>query len=344
MKRLISILLISTWSILSFAQDIHLSQIYASPTLVNPAMNGLFEGDIRFIVNARSQWNTITNAYKTVIASADMKTVGLGRRDYLATGIQVYSDRAGDLGFNINSASLALSYLRSLDGKGNTFLSYGMQANYVSNRVDYNKIVAYDQIAALNNGSYQNNFQYWDLSTGLAWYQKLNRNNSYFIGASIFHLNGANVSFAYRTDVDQKHNLHKKFTIHGGGTFRLADGFDIKPNFIFMDQGPNREISFGSYARIRTQYNNKRKPLNYFYLGGWLRWHAEKDLAGVDAFIGSIRFDYRTFYVAFSYDFNISKWIVASQTRGGSEISIIKILDLDRDIPRNSKVVCPANF
>ena len=42
------------------AQDVHFSHIHASPTIMNPAMTGLFDGDLRLILNYRSQWNNFT--------------------------------------------------------------------------------------------------------------------------------------------------------------------------------------------------------------------------------------------------------------------------------------------
>jgi len=48
--------------VLSFqlhAQDIHYSQFDRSPLNINPALTGLFKGDLRFIGNYRSQWNRV---------------------------------------------------------------------------------------------------------------------------------------------------------------------------------------------------------------------------------------------------------------------------------------------
>ncbi|MEO0778461.1 MAG: type IX secretion system membrane protein PorP/SprF, partial [Bacteroidota bacterium] len=42
------------------AQDVHFSHIHASPTLLNPSMTGLINGDLRLIANTRSQWQSVT--------------------------------------------------------------------------------------------------------------------------------------------------------------------------------------------------------------------------------------------------------------------------------------------
>ncbi|MEM6697047.1 MAG: type IX secretion system membrane protein PorP/SprF, partial [Bacteroidota bacterium] len=46
------------------AQDIHFSQIGYSPLNLNPALTGIFEGDMRFTGNYRQQWNPVVN-YQT---------------------------------------------------------------------------------------------------------------------------------------------------------------------------------------------------------------------------------------------------------------------------------------
>jgi hypothetical protein len=43
-------------------QDIHFSQIFETPFLRNPALAGLFNGDIRVQTVYRSQWNEVTDA------------------------------------------------------------------------------------------------------------------------------------------------------------------------------------------------------------------------------------------------------------------------------------------
>ena len=97
---------LKTWSVLFLlavqslsAQDIHLSHIHASPTILNPSLAGLFNGDIRSITNYRSQWESFTNGYRTMVTSADMKVARMGVYDFLGAGLQVYSDKAGDLDF-----------------------------------------------------------------------------------------------------------------------------------------------------------------------------------------------------------------------------------------------------
>ncbi len=325
----------------SEGQDIHLSHIHASPTALNPAMNGLFKDQARVIANARSQWNSVTNGYKTVMASADMKLMALND-DFISGGLQIYADRAGDLDFTTTSAALSFSYLKSFDARGRNFLSLGVQNSWVNNSVDYTKIVAFDNIPALESGDILNSINYWDFSAGLGWFYVPSRYDSYYVGFSAFHLNNPNVGFRNAETSENATTLYRRFNLHGGATIRLSPELTIKPSFIFMDQGPHKEITIGSFFRYKTYRRGLHKrPLYFVYLGGWLRSYFESDVAGVDAIVASIKYEYRKLNIAISYDFNISSYRLASVGRGGLELSLIRTFDWARNPRKANKVKCP---
>ena len=53
------------------AQDIHFSQFFASPVLVNPANTGNFNGVARLGLNYRDQWGSVSVPYQTFSTYAD---------------------------------------------------------------------------------------------------------------------------------------------------------------------------------------------------------------------------------------------------------------------------------
>ena len=124
-------------SVLGHTQDIHFSHIHASPTYINPGMNGLFNGSFRFIGNVRSQWQSVTKGYKTVAGSVDGVIHSVGHNDVIGAGIQLYSDKAGDLDFTSQSVAGNLSFIKALDSRGDHFISFGMQGAMLSNSVDF---------------------------------------------------------------------------------------------------------------------------------------------------------------------------------------------------------------
>ncbi len=325
------------------AQDIHLSHIHASPTLLNPSLAGLFNGDIRLITNYRSQWQTFTNGYRTMVASADMKVARLGVYDFLGAGLQVYSDKAGDLDFTTNSASLILSFLKSLDNRDDHYISFGVKNTLVTNRVDYTNVVAFQSTANLGD-RLGDETSYWDLSAGLSWFYGFDRYSYMYLGASYFHINDANVSL-FKDRLPQgfeSPTLYRKVVVHGGANFNLNWAFTLKPSFIFLDQGPHREISVGSFLKYNYDRQSKSKAKHGIYLGMWMRWYFEKELRGVDATVIALRFDINRTFITFSFDANISKLSVASSGVGGPELSMIHTFDLKRSKRKNSKIRCPS--
>lgn len=325
------------------AQDIHLSHIHASPTLLNPSLAGLFNGDIRMIANYRSQWQGFTNGYRTMVASADMKVARLGMYDFLGAGLQVYSDKAGDLNFTTNSSSLILSFLKSLDNRDDHYISFGVKNTLVTNRVDYTNIVAFQSTANLGDRM-GDETSYWDLSAGFSWFYGFDRYSYMYLGASYFHINDPNVTFFQQNPIPGQEplSLYRKLVLHGGANFNLNWALTMKPSFIFLDQGPHQEISIGSFLKYNYDRQSKSKAKHGIYFGMWLRWYMEADLKGVDAAVIALRFDLNRTFVTFSFDANISKLSVASAGVGGPELSVIHTLDLKRNKRKSSKIRCPS--
>ncbi|MEL6926683.1 MAG: PorP/SprF family type IX secretion system membrane protein, partial [Bacteroidota bacterium] len=195
---LLSLLLLP---IVSFAQDVHFSHIHASPTLINPGMTGLFNGDIRLIGNFRSQWTNVTKGYKTMAGAVDMK-IGETRGDNVfGGGLMLISDKAGDLEFRTNTINLTFSILKALNSQGTHFVSLGIQNSFTSNSVNYANIVARDMEPAIMDGA-MNKMNYWDLSAGVGWFYSFDRDNSIYLGGSYFHINEPSASIFKDPNVD----------------------------------------------------------------------------------------------------------------------------------------------
>ena len=60
-------------SIPGFSQDIHFSQFFETPLLRNPALAGIFNGDLRIQGVCRTQWNSVTTPYQTGSVNAEYK-------------------------------------------------------------------------------------------------------------------------------------------------------------------------------------------------------------------------------------------------------------------------------
>lgn len=333
----------------SFAQDIHFAHIHASPTILNPAMTGMINnGNLRLIANARAQWQSVTNAYKTMAASADGKLISFAGNNFLGAGFQFTGDKAGDLGLSKLSGGIGLSGLKSLDGRGNHYLAVGVRASLFHYSVDYDKMIGFDSEPLVEAGA-PNNFNFYDLSAGIAWYYNYNKTSTVYLGTALFHINNPNTSFFNRIDDVElitgdnygHEELYRKLVIHGGGTMKLSQGLTILPSFIFMDQGPHQELNMGSFVKFLRD-RSMTDSESAFYVGMWARYYVEKDIIGTDAIVAAVRVDLNNTYMTFSFDFNLSSLTVASYGAGGPELSIIQILNVPKDRTTSSKVRCPA--
>lgn len=345
--RFIYLFILLSSSFLLQAQDIHFAHIHASPTILNPAMTGLINnGNVRLIANARSQWESVTNGYKTVAGSVDGKLVDLTGRNYIGGGLQLTADKAGDLGFSKVSASLTGSVLKALDGRGDHYISFGLRGGLYNYSLDYSKMVGFDNEPIIEEGA-PNSFNFLDVSAGLAWYYNINRNNTVYLGGALFHINNPNTSFFDRATEDEfnqfytYNKLYRKVVFHGGANIRLAKYVTALPSFIFMDQGPHREINMGSFVKFMKSPSMIETNTS-FYIGAWFRYYVESNIAGSDAVIAAIRMDVKNTYFTFSFDINLSTLTAASYGAGGPELSVVQILNAPKNRKKSSKVKCPA--
>ena len=131
--RKLSILYFLLNVLITSAQDIHFSQFNAAPLDLNPANNGLFDGDYRFILNHRNQWSSITLPYNTYSGSFDMvlptdqwkiKNLPTG---IWGAGIVFNDDKSGDGQLNLIEAKVSLSYTQKINKDSSMFLTFAIQ-------------------------------------------------------------------------------------------------------------------------------------------------------------------------------------------------------------------------
>ena len=129
--------------------------------------------------------------------------------------MQLYKDVAGDLEFTSSFGGLSFSLLKSLDGKGRNYISFGMQSSYMNNSVNYTNIISHISEPLIEGGS-PDKINFWDFSAGVGWFYGFDNNSMIYTGLSLSHINEPRVSFFENgvgsTDILKYRNL----TIHGG--------------------------------------------------------------------------------------------------------------------------------
>ena len=92
-------------------QDIHYSQFYNSPLNINPALTGVFNGDVRIIGSVRDQWSQVPVPYTTFSGNYDQKYYTKNRdKGFFGFGAIFNYDQAGDARFNTSQLNLTGSY------------------------------------------------------------------------------------------------------------------------------------------------------------------------------------------------------------------------------------------
>jgi type IX secretion system PorP/SprF family membrane protein len=304
------------------AQDIHFSQIHASPNQLNPALTGLFNSEFRVIANYKNQWKSATANYNTYFASFDGKVLYLPNRNFLSAGIKAYSDQAGDLNYSKKAGSLSLSAVKSLHRYLENYLCFGAEGGFINQSVDYTRLHVFDME---NDPAFQTmtSDYAFDFSAGVNWFLKT-RKFLVYAGTALHHINEPAVGFS---EYGGREKLYRKVVMNAGGEFKASAKLMLLPSLIYFDQGPHSEWTMGSYVRHKLNSideNNRR----FLYYGLWFRWyHSFEYNSGYDALIASVRLDNNNFTYAISYDLTVSSLTRAARFTGGPELSIIYMID-----------------
>lgn len=295
------------------AQDFHLSQYEASPMLLNPAMTGMFNGDLRAVLHYRSQWSSIiSNPFQSSAISLDTRFNQIGFGGYISNttaGINRYS-----------STTIALSgnYDYKFSGNPHHHIAIGTQIGGIFKSINLNTITFEDQYDPANGGSFINptGESFHSASTFLPevnagflyYYTNTNKKVNPFIGFSTQHLTQPNESLiGTESFLPMRHNGHAGVKVH------INKKFQFLTHALYMKQGNVDEIMFSwvgySYFEkndISFSYGLTRRTNN-------------------DAVIVQMGVKYKKFQYRISYDLNTSNLQTVSNGRGGFEISLVYI-------------------
>jgi type IX secretion system PorP/SprF family membrane protein len=313
------------------AQDVHFSQFFEAPQLVNPALTGYFVGDHRFIANFKDQWKTIGSPYRTYAFAYDMginKTTA--ETGYLSLGAMVFADKAGDLNLSTMQGILNIAYhLRISDNQtlgaaisgGFGQKSIDMTAAQWDNQYDIN-VGGFNSNLASNETNPFNTFTYPDLGFGMLYTVKsvetnMTSNDGFRanMGFGVHHINAPKMKFYSASDTTK---LSTRISGHGQFQFGIPNSnLAIVPGFFYYNQGKMQEIYVGANFRYMLKEHSKYTGFindAYFTLGGYHRL--------ADAAIIFAQIELNDIALGVSYDVNVSKLRVATTGRGGLEVSL----------------------
>ncbi|MFN9710651.1 MAG: PorP/SprF family type IX secretion system membrane protein [Bacteroidota bacterium] len=342
MKQLFIVFLILVFSVADIhGQDINFSQFYELPLLRNPALAGIYRGDVRFTSAFRNQWQTVPVRYQTTAAGCEVKfTPTRETDDYISFGLQLTNDVAGDGRLGKTQVLPVLAYHKLISSDRNMYLTAGFIGGGVSQRIDPTKLRFDDQFV---NGVYSSpnptgqnfsntNITYLDASVGLALSSDFGyNNNKFFLGAAYFHFNEPKVAFSALNDI----RLNKKYVLNGGLSVATSEFNNVFFYGDLFSQGGSTQIQGGMvYKHVLVEYDQDQTLA--LSAGGFYRW--------ADAFIPVIKMDYNRWAIGASYDVNASKLTRASQARGGIELTLSYRSFLNIRNSTLDKFRCPIPF
>jgi type IX secretion system PorP/SprF family membrane protein len=299
------------------AQDFTFSQFFEQPLLRNPALAGVFKGDIRVSMAYRDQWGSISVPFRTTSLSIEHK-IPLGEHDDVLTiGTQMTMDGAGDIRLKRTQLLPVINFHKSLDQEKDTYLSLAFMGGPVSSQFDPTQLKFGDQYVAgaysASNTSAQPltaaGYNYWDMSTGLCFSTMFNNGARMYVAGGLAHFIKPTIHSLTTTGADF---LAQKWTMNIGVNGVMGERGRFIGFADYLSQGGNRQLLAGALLGLEVnQFDHEETPV--FYLGSFLRWG--------DALIPVVKMDFNSMTIGISYDVNISKLNVVSNWRGGLELT-----------------------
>ncbi len=334
MKRRTNFLLLislcfSTWS---FSQDLHFSNYYYSPLYLSPAKTGAFAGTYRLGANVRDQFSSfIEKPYQSLMAYADMPIAfGLKPHHWIGVGMNVYSDRAGDLGLGNTGAHLSVAYHYALDPGYKTVITAGVQYGMTQRTINKDN---YRSEMTINGNidpdeNLLNNFNpsLSDINFGLSLKNWTSKTSYIDIGASLYHLTQSDFRFNSSTiDNPVRRRINAYAEYHIQSTDQLA----IKPIIVYSKMFLFQNL----FGQMNMEYRPNKKSDTIIKGGlGYRVGDAVQLLAGMI---------YKGWDVGIAYDLTVSSAASYTNRQGGIELGIKRIIIANRKPKVKPKELCP---
>ncbi len=305
----------------SHAQDLHFSQYFNAPILVNPANTGFNpDFDYRFGGNYRNQWSTVTaNPYKTMSVWGDAQLLSNRLEDgWLGVGGLLLKDEAGSGTLSSTKAFGSIAYHQMLGYK--SLISGGFNVGFVNKRIDVNKLTFDNQwngkffdVNINPNEPFQySSVTYFTLQAGINYAYFASDKLYVNMGVSMANINTPRESFFAKTSNDDR--LQRRYTMFANASMKVQDVWIFSPNVYVSKMGNAWEYVFGLMAQrdLSAEQNGNLQLLAGIYN------------RGKDAIIPMVGFDVRNFKITFSYDATTSTLKEFNNSQGAYEISVVK--------------------
>ncbi|MDB5282444.1 MAG: hypothetical protein JWO06_1519 [Bacteroidota bacterium] len=308
----------------AFAQDIHYSQFFNAPLLLNPALTGFTPGLYRVGANYRNQWWSATGGgfgkspYMTTAVGGDFPIKV--KNDAVGVGLFLANDQAGANTFSTIMINASGSYIKTLGKKENHRLSAGFQIGYTTQSIATQNFQFASQFQdntfvntiPSNENIGKSHVGYLNLNAGLLWYGKFSDVFGMYAGTSFYNLSMPK----YDVLAGQKHNLYWRVNVHTGFDIAIDKKYHILPSLMYMLQGVDNQINTGLGFGIDFEHDMA------LTLGIYNRINTLAVGAGADAVIPYLAYEIKGIKLGVSYDATVSQLKDAGHAVGAFELSL----------------------
>jgi type IX secretion system PorP/SprF family membrane protein len=317
-KKIILIMMLTTMVVTyTRAQDLHFSQYFNAPLLVNPANTGFNpDYDFRLGGNYRNQWANVGYPYKTMSVWGDTKLFAdRFENGWLGIGGSLLKDAAtGSLSSTSGYATVAYHQMLGY----NSLLSGGFGLGFTTKRIDISKLTSdnqwngafFDSNIPSNEPFAASQASFLDLQMGLN-YAYFASDKVYFnAGISIMHINTPRESFFEPSVADGR--IERRFTGFVNSSIKIQDLWIVNPNIYVSKMGNSWETVVGFNANRDLTGNG----VSQLILGLYYRNN--------DALIPMVGYQVSDLKFTINYDATTSSLGSQNGTRGAYELSIVK--------------------
>jgi type IX secretion system PorP/SprF family membrane protein len=330
------------FTLCSFSQDVHYTQFFTNPLILNPAQTGYYDGNYRIGFNFKAQWPWATSQsiynYHTESPYVDFsfgeKKIKVG---WFGLGFNFLNDQAGDGQLTYRRFSTSIAYHQAFDAEHRYILSMGFGASYILRSVDFSKFYYNNQWVddegfnlSIDPGEpwKKQSFGMFDMNAGLNFGAQVSDMVKLDFGFSMLHINRPKHSF-----YNQNERLGLRYQASAGMGLKINERMTLDANAYYTYQKKASEILFGALYGYGL-YDGKRSHnlAQMLYIGMYYRVK--------DALTPVVGYRFKTLRLLLSYDVTLSKLATAAKANGGPEISLVYVGKWTREF-NGKKLYCP---
>lgn len=301
-------------------QDLHYSQFYNAHVNINPALTGIFNGDVRFAGNYRNQWPSVPVDYTTLTGAYDFKLYRKNqRKDFFGGGMVFNYDQAGDSKLGLATLGINGSYSIPVTTMG--FLTFGGQFGLSRRSFSLDDLTfdeQWDGVQFVASKGFTEAFSRTsllipDVSAGLNYRWQKSARSKADVGIAMFHINRPHDAF-YSDDKSVR--VPVRIAVNALIQSKMSNTVDLMVHGLAQFQSAYKEIVLGAGPKF---YLNQKRGKNYA-IGLYSMYRLK------DAFAPALHLYLNELQLGISYDVNTSPFKVATGRKGGPEFSLLYII------------------